>query len=365
MSDTRDTGRDAFGAKMTDILNHGALNLALAIGYRTGLLDVMDEFEHPETATAIAAAADLSPRYVQEWLGIMATGGIVTLSADDQGGSRYFLPRSHGDLLAKRAGSNNLGVYTQEIPLLIVSALAAVSRGFRTGEGVSYDHYPEFQAFMSELADAKHRQVLIDRFLPEVDNGRLVARLNSGIRVCDLGCGQGVALLLMARAFPHSHFTGIDIDEAAVARAREAANQRKLENASFYIRDAAALTNEPKFEKAFDYVTAFDAIHDQTQPVAALRSIRSMLGPDGAFSMVDIAARTEVADNLGHPMGPFLYTVSLMHCLPVGLMHGGLGLGMMWGREKAEALLGEAGFSQVTVNQIKDDPFNLHFFCRP
>jgi hypothetical protein len=80
------------------------------------------------------------------------------------------------------------------------------------------------------------------------------------------------------------------------------------------------------------------------------------------FSMVDIAARSNLADNLDHPMGPFLYTVSLMHCLPVGLVDGGSGLGMMWGREKAVEMLKEAGFENVQVHQIPEDLFNLHYF---
>ena len=79
--------------------------------------------------------------------------------------------------------------------------------------------------------------------------------------------------------------------------------------------------------------------------------------------MVDIAAGTKLAENLDHPMGPFLYTVSLMHCMPVGLVDGGNGLGMMWGREKAVEMLGEAGFERVEVLAVPDDPFNLHFLC--
>ena len=78
--------------------------------------------------------------------------------------------------------------------------------------------------------------------------------------------------------------------------------------------------------------------------------------------MVDIAARSNLVDNLDHPMGPFLYTVSLMHCLPVGLVDGGSGLGMMWGREKAVEMLKEAGFENVQVHQIPEDLFNLHYF---
>ena len=80
--------------------------------------------------------------------------------------------------------------------------------------------------------------------------------------------------------------------------------------------------------------------------------------------MVDITAQSNLADNLDHPMGPFLYTVSLMHCMPVGLVDGGHGLGMMWGREKAVELLKAAGFKNVQAQEIPEDPFNLHYFCR-
>ena len=80
--------------------------------------------------------------------------------------------------------------------------------------------------------------------------------------------------------------------------------------------------------------------------------------------MVDIAAQSDLADNLDHPMGPFLYTVSLMHCMPVGRVDKGAGLGMMWGRQKAVEMLKKSGFQHVKVLQIADDPFNLHFLSR-
>ena len=80
--------------------------------------------------------------------------------------------------------------------------------------------------------------------------------------------------------------------------------------------------------------------------------------------MIDIAAHTDHQDNRSHPLGPFLYTVSLMHCLPVGLNEGGAGLGMMWGQELAVELLRQAGFEQIAVEAIPRDPFNLHFCCR-
>jgi len=356
--------KDFFSKRMIQILNDGALNLALAIGYQTGLLDTMDLFENPQTLEGISAKTGLNPRYIKEWLGVMVTGEILELSRTPDGENLYYLPKHCGDLLTRRAGNANLGVYTQEMPLLTASAMEAVVRGFKSGAGVTYDHYPKFQKFMSELADAKHRQVLVDKFLPAVDDGRLVGRMQAGIRVCDLGCAEGVALLLMAKTFLRSRFVGIDISKDAIAKAQRETRRQHINNLDFMVLDAAFLKDNLELKESFDYVTAFDAIHDQTRPSAVLRGIYHILAPDGLFSMVDIAAESNLADNFDHPMGPFLYTVSLMHCMPVGLVDGGAGLGMMWGREKAVDMLKEAGFPKIKVLEIPADPFNFHFFCR-
>ena len=63
-------------------------------------------------------------------------------------------------------------------------------------------------------------------------------------------------------------------------------------------------------------------------------------------------------------MDPFLYTVSLMHCMPAGLVDGGEGLGMMWGRQRAVQMLKDAGFKEIQVLDIPEDSFNLHFLCK-
>jgi len=364
MKDSATAKREAFARKLTDILNYGALNLAMGLGYRARLFDVMDAMGRPAAAEAIAGRAGLDLRYVKEWLGVMVCGGVVEISDDGDGTERFHLPRDHADLITRRAGSANMGVYTQEIPLLTRCAMDEVLEGFRTGRGVAYHNYPRFQQFMGQLADAKHREVLVNTFLPSVDKGAMVRRMADGIRVCDLGCAEGVALILMAEAFPRSAFVGIDISEEALQTARTSAAKRGLTNVTFIQQDAAALDASSVLAGTFDYVTAFDAIHDQTQPLAALRGVRALLKPGGAFSMVDIAAASRLADNRDHPMGAFLYTVSLMHCMPVGLVDGGTGLGMMWGREKAVAMLKEAGFEDVAVVEIPEDAFNLHFFCR-
>jgi ubiquinone/menaquinone biosynthesis C-methylase UbiE len=353
-----------FDQKMTEILNSGALNLAIAIGYRTGLFDAMAQMDAPQSAARIARVAALNQRYVLEWLGVMVTGGIVELRQEETKAARYRLPPEHAVHLARNSKNANLAVYSQEIPLLTAIALEQIIESFRSGDGIPYSAYPRFQAFMAELSSAKHRDVLIGEFLPAVENGELIDRLKHGLRVCDLGCGEGLALRLMAESFPASRFVGIDISREAVERAKSKAEKKGLTNIEFVRIDAARIEKDPAWGAVFDYVTAFDAIHDQTDPLAALRGVRHMLAPNGLFSMIDIAADSDHIGNLDHPMGPFLYTVSLMHCLPVGLYNGGAGLGMMWGRQKAVSFLQKAGFRSVTVHEMKHDPFNHHFLCR-
>ena len=364
MNEPKAVPSESFADRLVNILNMGAINLAMGIGYRLGLFETLDSLDRPQSAAIIAEKAGLSRRYTEEWLGVMATGGIIRLSRDGDGAPLFDLPRSHADWLTRRAGNANLGVYTQEIPTLAASTYHRLCSVFATGEGIPYSDYPDFHRFMGELADAKHRQVLIERFLPSVDSGRIVQRMQQGIRVCDLGCSEGVALLIMAQGYPASTFVGMDISEQALSEARREASRLGLSNVSFVKIDAATLAENAACGESFDYVTAFDAIHDQRRPLAALRGVRHILKKSGVFSMVDIAAETDVAENMNHPMAPFLYTVSLMHCLPVGLADNGRGLGMMWGRKKALEMLHQAGFDDVSVVNIPEDAFNFHFFCR-
>jgi SAM-dependent methyltransferase len=163
----------------------------------------------------------------------------------------------------------------------------------------------------------------------------------------------------MAARFPKSTFVGYDFSEPAIAQAQATAAARNLTNASFVVQDAARLeTSLP-----FDLITAFDAIHDQADPAGVLRRIRSLLAPGGAFVMLDVCASSRLADNIGVPMAPFLYTVSTMHCMSVSLAGGGPGLGAAWGHQVATRMLEEAGFKEIRLFE-RVDPINSLYVAR-
>ena len=112
-------------------------------------------------------------------------------------------------------------------------------------------------------------------------------------------------------------------------------------------------------------MTTFDAVHDQAHPDPVLRGIHEMLGPDGTYLCVDVRASSDVAENIEHPLGPFLYTVSCMHCMTVSLALDGAGLGAMWGEQKALEMLAEAGFTDVRVETVDGDIGNNYYVARP
>ena len=345
--------RDAFAGRMTGILNGALLALMTSIGRQTGLFEAMAALP-PSTSDAIAAAAGLRERYVREWLGAMVTGGIVEFDAIAR---TYFLPPEHAAVLTRAAGARNMARFMQYVPML-AEVEADVIRSFRSGGGVPYEKYPRFQALMAESSGLRFDHLLLSKVVPLT--GRAEA-LDRGIDVLDIGCGQGHASNLLARAFPRSRFTGYDFSEAGVAAAAAEAKALGHANVRFAARDVAALGESG----AYDLVTAFDVIHDQARPHDVLREVAHALRTNGTFLMVDVRASSDLAGNIGHPLGPFLYGMSTMHCMTVSLALDGAGLGTVWGEEKALAMLREAGFTSVEVHRLgPDDPLNNYYVAR-
>lgn len=344
----------AFAERMLGCFNEAALALMISIGHRTRLFDVLAHLP-PATTHDIAAAAKLSERYVREWLGAMATGGIMEY---DQAANRYWLPAERAACLTRQATPNNMASVAQWMAVL-GSVEDRVVEAFSHGKGVPYSAYGRFHEVMAEESGQTVVAALDDHILPLIPG--LKELLTQGIDVVDVGCGRGKALLHLASKFPKSRFVGIDVSDQATAEASAEAAERRLPNVQFRAADAARW----EAREAFDLVLAFDAIHDQPAPARVLENIRRALRPGGFFLMQDIAACSCVHGNLDHPLGTFLYTISTMHCMSVSLAGGGPGLGAVWGKELALEMLAAAGFEAVDVKQLPHDIINYYYIASP
>lgn len=343
---------EAFSGRLLSMANHATLALMISIGHRTGLFEAM-KAAGAATSVELAREAGLNERYVREWLGAMASGRLVEL---DPASRRYRLPLPHASFLGRDAGQGNMAAMFQYVAVL-GGVESRIVDCFRTGGGVPYEAYERFHEVMAEESAQTVVAALEEGILPLVPG--LTRQLEAGIDVVDIGCGSGRAMNHLAALYPNSRFAGYDIAQEAVATARGQAARLGLHNVRFERRDVALIG-----EERFDLVFTFDAVHDQAQPATVLANIRRILKPGGVYLMQDIDAASDVAANLDHPLAPFVYTISTMHCMTVSLARGGAGLGAAWGEQLALAMLREAGFGTVETHRLPHDPMNIYYVCR-
>jgi len=341
---------DAFAQKLLEHCNSAAIGLMISIGHRTGLFDTLGDGQWITTRD-LAEKAELSERYVREWAGAMVTGGILEYREVD---NAYRMPAEHAACLTRAATPNNLASVFQWIAVL-GSVEDQVVEAFRHGRGVPYSAYRRFNEVMAEESGQTVVAALEEHILPLAPGLR--QKLEEGVDVVDVGCGRGRAIMHLAELFPNSRFTGLDLLEDAINDAILEAQDRGLTNVTFRQQDAATWNETARY----DVIFTFDSVHDQARPDLMLANIRRALKPGGTYLMQDILGSSYVQKNMEHPLAPFIYTISCMHCMSVSLANNGMGLGAMWGKETALRMLAEAGFHDVTVKTLPHDVLNYYY----
>jgi len=332
-------------AGMERLMDHFAGYFAvsvLGLGHRAGLLAAL--LEGGGTAGEIAGRAGAHERSAREWLATLTAAGYVS---HDNG--FFTLVPGQGAVFRPGLLPFDVTVFL-DFQEKFGAMTGQVSAAMRDGTGVPYSAYqPEFSVLQDRLNGPLYEQFLIPDFVVSAEG--LTERLEAGVDVADVGCGGGQALCILAAAFPASRFVGYDIDDRALAIARERAEEQGLDNVRVEHRDVADLN----LDAALDVAIAVDAIHDQGAPEAVMAGVATALRPGGVFLMVEPLASGELDVDAARPGAVMGYATSLAHCIQVSLAAGGPGLGAMWGQARAVPMLRAAGFETVTVHESPAD----------
>jgi SAM-dependent methyltransferase len=329
------------------------------LGDRLGLYRAMADAGEPVSSNELAERAGLHERWVREWAYNQAAAGLIDIEID--GDERFSLsPEAVAVLVDEASPAFGMGQFTRFPGLM--ATLDDMPAAFRTGLGYDYDSHGEDGAAGIERAfEPWYRNYLIAVGLPALDG--VVSRLEAGGVAADVGCGAGIAVCLMAEAFPASQVHGYDISRLALDRADRRRTELALSNAHFH--DAR---REPlPADGSLDLVTTFDCIHDMTRPQEMVDAIRASLRDDGAWLLVDIKARDSYAENVAkNRMTALLYGVSVLSCLSSAVSEpGGAGLGTLGLPEsKATAMAAAAGFTRFRRLDI-DHAINAFYEVRP
>jgi 2-polyprenyl-3-methyl-5-hydroxy-6-metoxy-1,4-benzoquinol methylase len=328
----------------------------VALGLELGLYRTMAG-QGPLTSAKVAERAGLHERWVREWLYAQCAAGVISYASD----ARFEVTDEVAALLADESSILYLGGNFTTLPNLL-SLLPRLGDTFHTGVGLSFDEAGPESAEDAELLMGNwYRQVLVTSALPQLDG--VIGRLEKGAVVADVGCGSGIAILEMARAFPASSFHGYVVSVHALERAESHRAALGADNVSFH-----HVGSEPLFRDAtFDLVTTFDCLHDMTRPAETARAIRDAMVDDGVWFIVDIDCAPTFEQNLRRRrFATMLYSTSVYRCLPSAMSEsGGAGLGTCGLSEPTlRVLVEQAGFSRFRRLDI-EHVVNAFYEVRP
>jgi 2-polyprenyl-3-methyl-5-hydroxy-6-metoxy-1,4-benzoquinol methylase len=344
---------NAFMGRFVQDLGAAFHGSSVLIGEQLGLYKSLAA-AGPSTAAEMAERTGVGERYLREWLSAQAASGYVEY---DAASGRFSMTPEQAFALTE-----------EDSPAYIPGAFYSVgsvykderkiAEAIRAGKGFGWhEHHNDLFVGTRKFFRPGYLANLVSAWLPSLDG--VVAKLQAGAEVADVGCGLGASTMIMAKAFPKSHFIGYDYHLESIEWARnDAVSQGVTQNADFEVATAKDFRG-----KDYDLVTLFDCLHDMGDPVGAVAHVRKVLQPDGTLMVVEPFAREHLEENL-NPVGRVFYNASILICVPCSLSQEvGRGLGAQASDSSLNAVFREGGFTRV--RKAVETSFNRVFEARP
>jgi SAM-dependent methyltransferase len=332
----------------------GAASVALVnIGDQLGLYKTLHA-KGPMTVAELATTANVHQRYLKEWLSHQAASHYLSYDPATQ---KFALPPEQAMVFAIEDSPVYLnGAFETMAALLGNQEL--VKPAFITGKGVAWgDQATCMFCAVGRFFRPGYQNHLVNSWLPALDG--VVAKLERGAKVADVGCGHGWSTVFMASAFPNAEFVGYDFHPDSIEDARKHAREHGAgANVRFEVGTAKDYAGG-----GFDLVTFFDCLHDMGDPAGAAKHVHQSLKPDGSWMIVEPMAGDRLEDNL-NPVGRLYYAASTMICVPTSLSQEvGAALGAQAGEAKLREVITSGGFK--SVRRATETPFNMILEARP
>jgi 2-polyprenyl-3-methyl-5-hydroxy-6-metoxy-1,4-benzoquinol methylase len=339
---------DAIGA-----FNIYSVHIGSQLGYYQALAD-----GNWQTAAELSQRTGTVERYTREWLEHQASACILQADESPSGDLRkYSLPPGKAEALTDRDSLN----YIAPVAQLVVGAAQPIDQlldAYRQGGGVPYADYG---IHLREGQASINRPVFLNllgtEWLPAMPD--VHARLSSQppARVADIGCGAGWSAIGIAQSYPNVRVDGYDLDDESVKLAQHNVAQVGLsDRVKIHLRDAS----DPILQGQYDLVTAFECLHDMSNPVGVLQTMRSLAGEKGVVFIMDERAAEEFQP-CADLVEQYLYGFSILHCLPSGMVdQPSAGTGTVMRTETLENYALQAGFTLVEVLPIDNYFFKFY-----
>ena len=339
------------GQFVTDLGAAGHAGMVV-IGEKLGLYKALAN--GPMSSAELAARTNTDERYIREWLSSQAAGGYVTYDAKT---NKFGMTDEQVFTLANEDSPAYLpGAF--ELALGSLAAVPRIADCFRNGAGMGWhEHVDGVFDGCEKFFRPGYAANLVSTWIPSLDG--VLAKLEAGARMADVGCGKGASTLLLAQAFPKSKFIGFDYHDKSIEAARESARRLGIsDRVTFEVAKAKEFPG-----KNYDFVAVFDCLHDMGDPIGAAAHVRQSLAKDGTWMIVEPYANDHLKDNL-NPVGRVYYSFSTLLCTPCSRSQEvGLCLGAQAGESRIREVVTSAGFSRF--RRATETPFNIVYEARP